>query len=65
MVLGLILNRVRTDDFAAISKEAADSFGDEDAKYVLQGRDENKGVYIPTQESVLMGSDTPQLLSVD
>lgn len=63
MALGLIINRVRTDDFATISKIAADTFGSEDAHYVLQGRDENKGVYIPTQESILLGSDTPQLLA--
>lgn len=62
MVLGLIINRVRGDDFAIISKEAARTFGKKDAKYILQGRDENNGVYIPTPESILLGSDTPQLL---
>lgn len=62
MKLGLIINRVRSDDFQIISKEAVESFGKPDAKYVMQGRDENKGVYIPTQESILLGKDEPQLI---
>lgn len=65
MVLGLIINRIRKDDFAIISKDAANTFGNADARYVLQGRDENKGVYISTQESILLGSDAPKLLSGD
>ncbi|MDR2649633.1 MAG: hypothetical protein LBB94_07950, partial [Clostridiales bacterium] len=56
MRLGLIVNRVRGDDFQIISKQAVDSIGDPNAKYVLQGRDENKGVYVPSEESVLLGS---------
>ena len=62
-VLGLIINRVRKDDFAIISKQAAETIGDPEPRFVLQGRDENNGVYIPQQESILMGSDTPQLLN--
>jgi len=62
MKLGLIINRVRGDDFKSISKEAAEIIGDVNAKYILQGRDENKGVYIPTQKSILLGSDEERLV---
>ena len=62
MKLGLIINRVRGDDFKSISKEAAETIGDVNAKYILQGRDENKGVYIPTQKSILLGSDEERLV---
>lgn len=61
--LGLIINRVRSDDFKFISREASETFGKPNAKYVLQGRDENKGVYIKTQESILLGETEPKLLS--
>jgi hypothetical protein len=61
MKLGLIVNRVRGDDFKSISQQAAEAFGKPDAKYVLQGRNENTGVYIPTQESIMLGSSDPRL----
>jgi hypothetical protein len=63
MVLGLIVNRVRSGGFREISAQAVEEFGQPDAKYVLQGRDENTGLYIPTQESILLGKDTPALLA--
>jgi len=62
MKLGLIINRVRSDDFRIISKIAAEGNGRISDRYVMQGRDENKGVYIPTMESILLGSDRLQLV---
>lgn len=62
MQLGLIINRVRSDDFQKISQQAVESMGQPDAKYVLQGRDENTGKYRPSEQSILMGSDEEQLV---
>ena len=62
MALGLIVNRIRKDDFKIISQMAADTIGQPDAKYVLQGRDENKGIFIPSESSILLGADEAKLL---
>lgn len=62
MKLGLIINRVRGDDFKIISKLAAETDGKEGSRYVMQGRNENTGKYIPCMESIMLGSVTRQLL---
>ena len=61
MQLGLIVNRVRSDSFMSISKEAAESIGAEDAKYVLQGRDENSGMFRASEKSILLGETEEKL----
>lgn len=61
MQLGLIVNRVRSDSFMSISKEAAQSIGAEDAKYVLQGRDENTGTFRASEKSILLGETEEKL----
>ncbi|MDR1767605.1 MAG: Ig-like domain-containing protein [Propionibacteriaceae bacterium] len=64
MKLGLIINRVRkaSDPISKVSAQAAATIGQADAKYVLQGRDENTGKYRKSEKSILLGSDTPKLL---
>ena len=62
MQVGLIVNRCRKDSFYEISQIAADTLGEVDAKYILQGRDENTGVFIPREESLLLGKTEYQLL---
>lgn len=37
------------------SNEAAQTIGDADARFVLQGRDENKGQLRPSEYSILLG----------
>lgn len=62
-VVSLILNRVRKDDFKYISKKAVEQLDDPNPRYILQGRNENTGRYIPTIESILLGKTEPQLLT--
>lgn len=62
MKLGLIINRVKGGNIGSLCQEAANYIGLEEARYVLQGRDENKGEFISSQASILLGSDTPALL---
>ncbi|MGN0181463.1 MAG: haloacid dehalogenase-like hydrolase [Candidatus Ornithomonoglobus sp.] len=61
MQLGLIVNRVRSDSMKSISQEAAASIGNPAAKYVLQGRDENTGVFRPSEKSILLGETEEKL----
>lgn len=62
MKLGLIVNRYRKDDFMSISQKAAATIGQPDAKYVLQGRDENLGVFRASEKSILLGEDVERLV---
>lgn len=62
MRLGLLFNRYRKDDTKKLAQEAVKTLGQESAKYVLQGRDENKGVLIPTEKSILLGTDEEVLV---
>lgn len=61
MKLGLIINRYRKDDFKIISQQAAATIGQPDAKYVLQGRDENLGIFRPSEKSILLGEEEEKL----
>lgn len=61
MQLGLIVNRVRSDSMKSISQEAAGTIGDLNAKYVLQGRDENTGAFRPSEKSILLGETEEKL----
>ncbi|MFX0549539.1 haloacid dehalogenase-like hydrolase [Hathewaya histolytica] len=58
----LIVNRCKGGDLGKLSKEAADTIGKDDARYYLQGRDENTGEFRPTQKSVFLGSKEEKLL---
>jgi hypothetical protein len=62
--LGVIFNRYRktSDPIWQGSNEAAESIGDADARFVLQGRDENTGELRPSEYSIMMGSDTEVLV---
>lgn len=62
MKIGLIINRVRSDSFFEISKIAVESLCNTDAKYLLQGRDENQGRFRSSESSILMGETEEQLL---
>lgn len=62
MKLGLIVNRYRSDDFKIISQKAVETLGQPNAKYVLQGRDENLGVFRPSEKSILLGETEEKLV---
>jgi len=58
--LGVIFNRYRKPTSDPLtwkaSDEAAKTMGNADARFVLQGRDENNGQLRPTEYSILLGS---------
>lgn len=58
----LIVNRAKGDKLGELSKEAASSIGKKDAKYLLQGRDENKGSFRPSEKSIFLGKTEEKLL---
>lgn len=59
MQLGVIFNRYRkaSDPIHSLSVKAANTIGQANPKYVLQGRDNNTGVLLPTQYSRMLGSN--------
>ena len=58
--LGLIINRLKGKEkkLGELSKQAVDNYQQDSAKYLLQGRDDNKGIFIPCQEHIKYGSTT-------
>jgi len=54
----LIVNRLRrgTTIIGQKSKEAVETYGKPDAKFLLQGRDDNKGIFVPSQLHYPLGS---------
>lgn len=61
--LGVIFNRYRktSDPIWQGSTEAAESIGNADARFVLQGRDENHGQLRPSEYSIPLG-ETEEVL---
>ena len=58
-VLGVIFNRYRkpsSDPIWEGSNEAAQTIGDPNARFVLQGRDENTGELRPSEKSIMLGT---------
>ena len=60
--LVLIINRLKGKDIATLSKQAVASYGQPDARILLQGRDDNTGQFIATQAHVKFGAKEGQLL---
>ncbi|WP_246583035.1 haloacid dehalogenase-like hydrolase [Clostridium simiarum] len=58
----LIINRCVDKELFELSKKAAHSIGNKDARYHLQGRNENTGKFIPSQKSILFGTNEERLL---
>ncbi|KOR79343.1 phosphoserine phosphatase [Bacillus sp. FJAT-21352] len=61
--LGLIINRLKTGDIGKFAKTAAERMGKNNPKYVLQGRNENTGLWIPTEYTIKLGSNEEKLLA--
>jgi len=57
--LVLIVNRLRSasTDIGKFSKLAVDTYGNADAKYLLQGRNDNTGLFVPQQGAYAYGSN--------
>lgn len=64
MQMGIIFNLLRTPNqgIAILAQEAANTYGKEDAKYFLQGRDENKGVLLPDRKTIQLEKTEAQLM---
>ena len=60
--LSLIWNRVKGGDIGKLCKLAVDQQNDSIPRYILQGRNENTGLAVPSSESILLGTTEPQLL---
>lgn len=62
--LGVIFNRYRkpSDPIWESSVEAAETMGSPEARFVLQGRDENTGELRPTEYSIMIGTDEEVLV---
>lgn len=58
----LVINRLRTDDFGMLALQALQTLGQPDAKYLLQGRDENLGVFRPDEATIRYGKTEAELL---
>jgi hypothetical protein len=63
MKLSLIWNRVKGGAIGKLSRQAVAELGSAAPRYILQGRDENAGMSLPGQESILLGKTVPQLLA--
>ncbi|PKL08062.1 MAG: phosphoserine phosphatase [Spirochaetae bacterium HGW-Spirochaetae-7] len=60
--LVLIINRLKGKDIATLSKQAFESYGKPDAKVILQGRNENTGLFVRSQANVKFGGSEGQVL---
>ena len=60
----LIVNRLRGGKkIGALSADAAATIGKPNAKHLLQGRNENTGLWMPSEEMLKYGKDTPALIA--
>lgn len=57
--LVLIINRLRSanTDIGKFSREAVKTYGQQNAKYLLQGRNDNTGLLVPSQKSYKFGTE--------
>ena len=58
----LVVNRLKGGNIGKVSKLAAESIGNPNAKYLLQGRDEYTGMWIPSEKTLKFGKTQEMLL---
>lgn len=56
MKLSLIWNRLKGGKIGELCKKAVDEADSATPRFILQGRDENTGVVLPSSESILLGT---------
>ncbi len=61
--IGLIVNRVKTGEIGERSKSAAAEIGKHGARYILQGINENTGLFMPDEKSLKYGKTEAKLLA--
>lgn len=62
MKLTIVFNRVKGGPIGELSKKAVEQQGEAYPRFILQGRDENTGVFRKSSESILLGATEPKLL---
>ena len=58
----LLINRLKSGGFGKLCTEAAAAIGNPNAKFVLQGRNENLGLWNPCEMVIKLGKTAPELL---
>ncbi|MGQ5522731.1 hypothetical protein ACUHMQ_05650 [Chitinimonas sp. PSY-7] len=61
--LGIIVNRLKGGEIGANSKKAADAIGQPHARFILQGRNEHTGVFMPDEKTLKFGKAETKLLT--
>ncbi|WP_340701033.1 haloacid dehalogenase-like hydrolase [Brevibacillus borstelensis] len=61
--LVLVVNRVKGGTIGQAAAKAASQMGKNNPAFVLQGRDENTGMWIPSESTVKLGKKEAQLLA--
>ncbi|EJL47290.1 MULTISPECIES: haloacid dehalogenase-like hydrolase [Bacillota] len=61
--LALVVNRVKGGKIGQQAAKAAEQLGKASPTVVLQGRDENTGMWIPSESTIRLGEKEPQLIS--
>lgn len=60
---GLIVNRMKNGKIGELSKLAADQISTDKPRFLLQGRQESTGNWVPAETSIKYGKTAPQLLT--
>ncbi|WP_137935701.1 HAD family hydrolase [Chitinivorax sp. B] len=60
--LGVIVNRLKKGKIGTLCSQAAESLGKPNARYVMQGRDERTGQWIPEEMTLKLGKTEKKLL---
>lgn len=61
--LALVINRVKGGKIGQQAMKAAEQLGKTNPSVVLQGRDENTGMWIPNETTIKLGKTEPELLA--
>lgn len=61
--VGVIVNRMKKGEIGIDSQMAAATLGARDARFILQGRDENTGLMLPDEKSIKSGQAERKLLA--
>lgn len=61
MKLSLIWNRAKEGNIGKLCAKAIEQTNSDNPRYILQGRNENTGVVIPSSASILFGKSEPQI----
>ena len=61
--VGVVVNRLKTGEIGERSKSAAAAIGQSGARFILQGRNESTGIFVPDEKTLKYGKTDPQLLA--